>query len=278
MYTPLFSIVIVNFNHGKYLRETIESILCQDCQDFELIIIDGGSKDNSVDIIKSFENNLAYWISEPDRGQSDAFNKGFAQANGEFLFWVNADDFLLPHSLSTAKKVILKNPNSKWFSANTIYFDQEAKIIKCAYGHNWNSYFFKKTPIYVYGPTSIFHKSIWEKVGGFDLDLNYSMDTDLWYKFYEVGIRFKKIPHYFWGFRIHEDSKTSHELVGKPDQKFNLEKKNLLNKHNRKKNTFFTQCQLFMFKVLNGCYLKSIIDTYKFKGKSYKDYRLKNNN
>lgn len=217
---PMFSIVIANFNSGKYLEECILSIITQSIDDFELIIIDGKSQDNSIDIIKKYSNKLSYWISEKDNGQSDAFNKGFSKAKGEYYFWINADDILLPNSLEYAKKEILKNTKVKWISANTIFCDENGLIKKCSVGPKWNSFLIKHNPIYVHGPTSIFHKSLFEEVGGFNVSLHYTMDTDLWYKFYNNGHKFKKINEFFWVFRVHVDSKTSHSFSQKPNNDY----------------------------------------------------------
>ena len=94
MNKPLLSIVIANYNYGRFLEEAIQSVLSQSCNDYELIIVDGGSTDNSVEIIKKYEDKIAWWVSEKDKGQSDAFNKGFAHAKGKYLTWLNADDIL----------------------------------------------------------------------------------------------------------------------------------------------------------------------------------------
>ena len=82
---PFLSVIIANYNYGRFLGEAIRSVLSQSCDDFELIVIDGGSTDDSVRVIKQYENRISYWVSEKDKGQSDAFNKGFAKASGRFL-------------------------------------------------------------------------------------------------------------------------------------------------------------------------------------------------
>ncbi len=263
----LFSIVIVNYNSGQYLEEAILSIINQSCQDYELIIVDGDSSDNSVDIIKKYAHHLSWWVSEKDSGQSDAFNKGFSKAKGNFYFWLNADDLLLSESLEHAKEAIINNPNELWFSANTIFFSKEGTIEKCSVGPKWNSFLLKHNAIYVYGPTSIFHHSLFENANGFDTDLYYTMDGDLWYKFYNSGKKFIRINQFFWGFRIHEDSKTSHAYNDIPDPKFAKERTYVLRKNNHKllkKYHYF----LIVYKLLSGSYLQSLYYTLKLKGKN----------
>lgn len=264
---PLFSIVIANFNHGQFLEEAINSVLIQSCQDFELIIIDGGSKDKSVDIIKKYEHKLSWWVSERDNGQSDAFNKGFKNARGQFYFWLNADDILLPNSLEHAKNSINKYPNCNWFAANTIFFSVTGIVKKCSRGPKWRNFLLKNAPVYIYGPTSIFHKSIFELVGEFDINLNYSMDTELWLRFKNEGLSFIRIPRYFWGFRIHDNSKTSHTLVSSPNINYIKEQEYISKKHKFyiKKKMLIMQ---FLYKLLFGCYIFSLFDTLVYKGKN----------
>jgi glycosyltransferase involved in cell wall biosynthesis len=269
---PLFSIVIANYNHGSFLEEAIQSILNQSCKDFELIVVDGGSTDNSLEVIKKYEHKLSWWISEPDKGQSDAFNKGFSKAIGDFFFWLNADDILLPFSLEFAKKNIQINLNKLWFTANIIFFSEEGKILKCARGPRWKDFLFRNAPINVYGPTSIFHHSIFENAGGFDENLNFTMDTDLWMRFKNMGIKFYRINKYFWGFRVHTGSKTSHEFWGIENEFHKNEELKIL----KKNKIFYTKsgrCVQIFYKFFSGLYLLSFIDNIKFKGKNI--FRIK---
>ena len=124
MKTPFLSIVIANYNFGNLLSVAIESIIQQDCQDYEIIIVDGGSKDNSVDVIKKYERFISWWVSEPDKGQTNAFNKGFAHAKGDFFTWLNADDILLPGTISALKRTILKNPTADFVTGNMVRFNE----------------------------------------------------------------------------------------------------------------------------------------------------------
>lgn len=262
---PFFTIVIANYNHGKFLDEAIDSVNNQSYKNFELFVIDAKSNDNSVDVIKNNESKIDWWVSESDSGQSEAFNKGFKKANGQFLFWLNADDIILPKTLEVASEIILKDKNIDWIAANTIFFNEKGNITKCTNGGKWSNFLFSKAPLTVYGPTSIFSKKIFDELGGFDEDLDYGMDTDLWYRFKRKGYSFRRINKYFWGFRIHNDSKTSHAYSGKRSSKFESESMKIRKKNNIKfdKKIIFLQK---LVKIFNGNYIKSFIDTKKFAG------------
>ncbi len=262
---PLFTIVIANYNHGKYLGEALDSIINQNYKNYELFVIDAMSTDNSVEVIKSYESKIDWWVSEKDSGQSNAFNKGFRKANGEYLFWLNADDVLLPNCLKIAANYIVENPRVNWIAANTIFFDADGLITKCTNGPSWNNFLFKNAPINIYGPTSIFRKQIFEETGGFDEKLHFVMDTDLWMRFKKKGYQFKRIHKYFWGFRIHKDSKTSHVFSEKPSSDYSKERIKILKKNDMvysKYNLFFQK----VYKVCMGLYLKSFYDTKKNRG------------
>lgn len=255
---PLFSIVIVNYNGAKYLEQAILSILNQSCQDFELLIIDGKSNDGSLDIIKKYETKLAYWVSEKDNGQSDAFNKGFEKAKGEFYFWVNSDDILWPRALEKLKTYTFKFPEFKWFAGNTVFFNSDGKIKSVSIGPKWNDFLLRGNPIYVQGPSSVFHHSLFEAAGGMDTTLHYTMDGDLWYRFYNMGYKFKRVNGFIWGFRIHFDSKTSHAFNNLPNEKFKLERIKVKSKNNHETSMFFSYL-LMIYKVMSGSYVHSKI-------------------
>ena len=108
---PKISIITPSYNQGQFLEQTILSILSQDYPNLEYIIMDGGSSDNSVEIIRKHEDNLTYWVSEPDKGQSDAINKGFQRATGDILTWLNSDDYYLPGTLHTVAEYFTQHPD-----------------------------------------------------------------------------------------------------------------------------------------------------------------------
>jgi len=207
---PLISIVIPSFNQGRYIEETIVSILEQDYPRLEVIIIDGGSTDNSVEIIKKYEKDLSYWISEPDTGQSNALNKGFRRARGDLLTWLNSDDVLLPGALDAVARAYEANPESEWFAGKCMWMDPDGRIIKCGCGLNWNSLLPRMGVLEAGGPSGFFTKNLLERAGYVNEDFHYMMDTELWWRFYsKCGATYKRVNNYLWGLRLHPAAKMS---------------------------------------------------------------------
>ena len=259
MNKPLLSIVIANYNYGRFLEEAILSVLSQSCNDYELIIVDGGSTDNSVEIIKKYEDKIAWWVSEKDKGQSDAFNKGFAHARGKYLTWLNADDIMPNGCLKKIVRELDRHPDCEWFTGNMFRFCEVSElvgdgvsgledegqpinaithkpnnrfnIVESPWGPNYLPRFLqgKGMPIAVYGPATIFTKRIFDAAGGMKLHQNFMMDTDLWMRFVMMGVKQRRINCFCWAFRMHVDSKTAefgdHKLSPEHRAKFEAERK-----------------------------------------------------
>lgn len=207
---PLLSIVIANYNYGRFLEEAIQSVLLQSCQDFELIVCDAASTDNSVEIIKKYANRIAWWCSEPDDGQSAAFNKGFSHASGRFLTWLNADDVLMPGTLKAFAEAMRKNPTQEWFVGGVMWLTKDMRVIRCGRGRHMSRVRAEHGVVNVCGPSSFFTKDLYERVGRIDERNHYTMDTDLWLRFaLNEKLSFVPFVRYAWGLRLHEDAKMS---------------------------------------------------------------------
>ena len=214
----LLSVVIVNYNYGRFIDAAIRSVLEQDIPEVELIVVDGGSTDESVEIIKRYEQKLAWWCSEKDKGQADAFNKGFSHAKGKYLTWVNADDMLVSGCLSKVINTMKSHPCCEWFTANFYRIDRWGRKMESFWGpHYYPSVLQRRnSPIISYGPSTFFSKRLFDSVGGMNIQCHYTMDTDLWIRFIVAGVKQRRINCFCWAFRMHEESKTaefeSHEL------------------------------------------------------------------
>ena len=219
----IFSVVTPSYNQGEFLAETIESVISQAGEFFiDYIIIDGGSTDKSVDIIKQYDSllqkgewpiscrGITYrWLSERDKGQTDALAKGFRMAKGEFLAWLNSDDTYLPGALQTAADFLCNNPETGLLYGDAHYCDTAGVFIGRYRTEEFN---FEKLAWFnfICQPSAFFRREAFDLVGGFDESLNYSLDYDLWVK---IGKLFpcRYLPATLSLYRLHETSKTIRE-------------------------------------------------------------------
>lgn len=234
------SIIIPSYNQAKYIEQTIKSIFNQRYENFEIIIIDGGSTDNSVDIIKKYENQISYWISEPDNGQSDAINKGLKVATGEICNWLCSDDYLEPGALNAIGEAF-KNPNTLVVSGNIRVFDNDQiDYIKSGTQLADNLPESIATSVNIQ-PATFFRLQHFKDAGLLNPDLHYFMDKELWMKFlFENGqdgfvYLDQLIAHYL----LHPNSKTFQEMdpeMYNPSSKFKIDNNSIFHYLAKKNN------------------------------------------
>ena len=195
---PKFSIITVSFNSSGTIEKTIKSVLEQDYSNIEYIIIDGGSTDGTVDIIKNYEDRIAYWISEPDKGISDAFNKGIAVATGDIIGIVNSDDQYLPGAL----RLIAKNYSEDIdVYRGTILIHDEQKNEEYTYEPSMK-FCLLPIKVNVCHLTTFITKKAYEEYGVYDLEFKLAMDLDLLRRFYRKGAKFKKVDGVLGRFNV----------------------------------------------------------------------------
>lgn len=203
---PKISIVTPSYNQALYLEETIRSVLLQSYPNLEYIVIDGGSQDDSIQILEYYSDFITYWVSEKDEGQTDAINKGFSRASGEIMGWLNSDDILLPNALQTIAKVMMKNPNIAVVTGWRKVYDENTVFIRnLAFG--LLSKEFIRHLCAVFQETTYWRREVYEKIGALKTSHRYAMDYQYWQRMLEAGYEFTLIPQYLGGFRIHETSK-----------------------------------------------------------------------
>ena len=176
---PLVTIVTPSYNQGAFIRATIESVLEQDYPGIEYIVVDGGSTDQTPAVVKDYISRLT-WISEPDRGQSHAINKGFQMARGAIVSWLNSDDILLPGAVSTAVRALDSNTDLKAIYANGFLIDREGAI-KGPFPHTQPFDLWRLVNLsdYILQQTVFFRKDVFAEVGYLDENLHYVMDWDI---------------------------------------------------------------------------------------------------
>ena len=191
MKRPLFSCVMPVKGPRPYIDAALESLHNQGMgDDLEIIVQDG-------DV-------------EPDGGQSDALNKGFAKAKGEWLFWLNADDVLLPGVLKRIVRMLeCSECSNDWIAGNTVYIDKDGKGLDARWNKRWHPFLYRHMPVWTGGPSAFFKRELLEKIGGLDTSLKYVMDIDLWTRMARAGAKYEVADFPVWGFRWHEGSLTA---------------------------------------------------------------------
>jgi glycosyltransferase involved in cell wall biosynthesis len=206
---PKISIVTPSYNQGDYLEETVRSVLLQQYPNLEYIIIDGGSTDNSVDIIKKYERWITYWTSEPDNGQSQAINKGFTRCTGDIITWLGSDDYLEENALYIVAR---KYSESQWAVLSgtcLMFYEGTNKSLILNSGNVtfnslleiWRMHFCPPQP------AMFIRKNVLEKVGYLNESLRYAMDYELWLRI-SKAYPFKFINQNLAYYRVHESSKS----------------------------------------------------------------------
>ncbi len=186
---PKVSIVTPSYNQGQFLEETIRSVLLQGYPNLEYIVIDGGSDDNSVEIIEKYDPWLTYWVSEPDRGQAHAINKGFEKAHGKILGWLNSDDLFLQRALAHIAKVYVEKKEAVAWVGGCLRVDEKGTFINEIIPRgvvrdnlgDWGR------TCHFYQPACFFSSEIFYKAGKLNEDLRYAFDLDLWIRLAEFG-------------------------------------------------------------------------------------------
>lgn len=202
---PLVSIVTPSYNQGEFIKATIDSVLNQDYPNIEYIVMDGGSKDNTVDILKSYGDRIQ-WVSEKDGGQADAVNKGVKRAKGQIIGWLNSDDTYLEGAVSKMVAYLKEHPDTDMVYGEGYYTDKEGNITERYLTEKFDYHRLAEMCI-ICQPTAFFTKEIVEKVGMLDASHHLSMDYELWLRMAKSG-KIAYIPDYIATSRMYEENKT----------------------------------------------------------------------
>jgi glycosyltransferase involved in cell wall biosynthesis len=205
--TPLVSIVTPSFNQGHFLEETIQSVITQDYPRLEYLIVDGGSTDHSLEIIQRYQDALAWWVSEPDQGQTEAINKGFARANGDILAWLNSDDTYLPGAIAEAVDYLASNPETGMVYGDANLVDEKGKVIGRFPARQTDYQRLRQGYVHIPQQAAFFRGELWRQVGPLDPSFYFAMDYDLWVRLAKVS-SLKYLPKLWANFRLHGSGKS----------------------------------------------------------------------
>jgi glycosyltransferase involved in cell wall biosynthesis len=212
--TPRITIIIPSYNQGQYIEETILSVINQYYSNVELIIIDGSSTDNTVEIIKKYDERIAFWVSEPDSGQADAINKGLSKATGDIVNWINSDDFLEPGALKKIAEFFVNNPDKEVLCGFTHCFYDEDKSTSHTYRMGLKDSATETIlNVEMNQPGTFYKMSVFKDLNGVNTSLRYVFDNELWFRYLikngisKVGRSNELIAH----FRLHKTSKSVYD-------------------------------------------------------------------
>lgn len=292
MKRPLFSCVIPVKGPRPYFDEALRSLLSQGMgDDLEIIVQDadvrsGGVGESGVgelnhEIHERHENGrgvrgqeladndgdleVVRWFCEADKGQSDALNKGFAKAKGDWFFWLNADDVLLPGALKKILDRINKIDGINWIAGNQLLIDDAGKVLKCSVGNGWHDWLYRHAVPHVNGPSAFFRRELFEKVGGFDTSLHICMDWDLWIRFMKAGAQFHRIDEYMWAMRQWAGSKTQGDSCAADWHGKEVGRMLAKNRFVVTRRGIF---KLRLWRLMDGSYLRGWVDTLRMRGRT----------
>ncbi len=206
-----FSIVTPSYNQGEFIERTIQSVLSQSIKPFEYFVFDGGSKDNTIELLKKYESQLC-WVSEKDNGQTHAVNKGLKKATGDIIGWLNSDDIYYPGALESVQRFFEENPSVGVVYGRANHIDKEDGVIEAYPTEPWDIERFKSI-CFLSQPAVFFRRSIVENYGLLDEKLNFCMDYEYWMRLASKGASFAHIPLVLAGSRFYLETKTLNQRV-----------------------------------------------------------------
>lgn len=219
---PKISVVVPSFNQGHFIAATLKSIVDQDYPNLQLIVVDGGSKDETVAVIKQYERHIDWWVSEPDSGQTAAINKGFARSSGEIMAWINSDDLAAPGSLFRVADWFATHPETDVVYGDRILIDENGDEVS-----RWilppHSRRVLDWADFIPQETLYWRRSAWNLVGAqLDESFRFAMDWDFLLRLSSKQVSFEHLPFFLGMFRVHQNQKTSSQMTSVGQQEMQI--------------------------------------------------------
>lgn len=203
----LISIVTPSFNQGQFIAATVDSVLDQAAVNLQYVVMDGGSTDNTISVLKSFDDRIE-WISERDKGQADAINKGLRRVNGEIVAYLNSDDIYLPGTLAKVVEVFKSDPSIECVYGDFHAIDERGELIDAVKTIPFDPDILLYDANYICQPASFYRRSLIDRIGMFDESLRFLMDYEFFLRASKAKARFQMIPEALAAIRFHGDCKT----------------------------------------------------------------------
>jgi glycosyltransferase involved in cell wall biosynthesis len=220
-----FSIITPSFNQGSFIKDCIESVLSQDGVSVEHIIVDAGSTDETLSILKEYPH--LKWISESDLGMSDGINKGFKKANGEWLMWLNCDDYLLNNSLKKIADFIKLHSSADVIHGDCIFVNKNKSIIRRKYDHPVDEFMLLFVGCYIPSTSTFIRRTIVESGHLLNIDYRVCMDWEYYLRLIRRGYKFYYIPEAIAGFRWHDSNTSVLQVSRRIEETFMLQSEHI---------------------------------------------------
>ena len=205
------SVVTPSFNQGQFIERALKSVAAQSGAQIDHVVIDGGSTDNTVDVLQRFDKNIR-WVSEKDKGQTDAVNKGICASSGEIIGWLNSDDIYYPDAISQVVMFFGAHPEIDVVYGMADHIDVDDKPFEAYPSEPWNLDRLKDN-CFICQPAAFFRRRVVEKYGLLDVNLHYCMDYEFWLRLGKAGVRFGYLENKLAGSRLYAENKTLRSRV-----------------------------------------------------------------
>ena len=261
---PKISVVTPSYNQGEFLERTILSIIGQGYPNLEYLVIDGGSTDNSTDIIRKYEDRIDYWVSEKDNGQTEAINKGMQRATGEIVCWINSDDVLLPGALMVVGDYFLNHPETEYINGLVIEIGRQDEILKLTHTI-LSKWFIERGAFNTLQQGMFWKRSLFDKVGYLDTSFHAMMDYEFIVRLFENNVKMAFINKPLGAIRIYAETKTA-----KGGNIWTRDEKEIKDRY---KGRYVTNRRGFYFllyalcKLLKGYYIQDLVFKEKNRNK-----------
>ncbi|MCF6263990.1 MAG: glycosyltransferase [Xanthomonadales bacterium] len=264
---PRISIIVPSYSQGHFIRNTLDSIINQNYPNLELIVVDGGSEDGTVEVIKEYSEHIKWWVSEDDNGQASAINKGMEHATGDILAWLNSDDCLMPGALLKVASCFLASSKTDVVYGHRVLINAAGMDIGkwIMPGHH---HFLLTYADYIPQETMFWRSALWQKTGAkIDESFHFALDWELIRRFIKADAKFQLIPVFLGQFRLHDLQKTQANIESDGFREMEIIRNNCkqeFSNHIAMQNFYYRAQRVSLYYFLLKARLKELLWRMKF--------------